>query len=64
MREYKIEFEILTPYFREIEDHIHNHEFKFSYEWVSGKLEDIIKAIKEFDLNEYNQKKTTLKGYF
>ena len=60
LREYKLEFELLTPYFREIEDYIHNNKFRFSHEWVNGKLEDIKKAIEEFDINEYNQDKGKL----
>ena len=60
LREYKLEFELLTPYFREIEDYIHNNKFRFSHEWVNGKLEDIKKAIEGFDINEYNQDKGKL----
>ena len=53
LREYEIEYSLSTANFREIEAYIHK-KFSFSHEWVSGKLENIIKAIKDFDINEYN----------
>ena len=54
LREYKVEFDMLTPHFRETEKYIHG-KFPFDHEWVTGDLEEIIKAIKEFDINEYKQ---------
>ena len=54
LREYKIEFYKKTQFYRETENYIHK-KFEFSHEWVNGKLEDIIKAIEEFDINKYNQ---------
>ena len=54
LREYKIEFYKKTQFYRETENYIHK-KFSFSHEWVNGKLEDIIKAIEEFDINKYNQ---------
>ena len=60
LREYKLEFELLTPHFREIEDYIHHNKFEFSHEWVSGKLEDIVGTIEEFDISKYNQSKGNL----
>ena len=53
LREYEIEYSLSTANFREIEAYIHK-KFSFSHEWVSGKLENIIKAIKDFDINEDN----------
>ena len=50
LREYKLEYNITTPYFREMENHIHN-KFKFSHEWVDANLEDIIKEIDNFNIN-------------
>ena len=63
LREYKLEFELLTPYFRQIEDCIHHNKFEFSHEWINGRLEDIVRAIKDFDINEYNQLKGNLPLY-
>ena len=54
LREYKIEFYKKTQFYRETENYIHK-KFSFSHEWVNGRLEDIIKAIEEFDINKYNQ---------
>ena len=54
LREYKLEHNITTPYFREMENHIHN-KFKFSHEWVNGNLQDIIKEIDNFNIDEYNK---------
>ena len=59
LREYQLEHNITTPYFREIENYIHK-KFSFSHEWVKGKLEDIIKEIENFDINEYNQTRDDL----
>ena len=45
-RGYKEEFSLLTPYFNEIEDKIHNHKkFRAKHEWVMGDLKAIIKEI-------------------
>ena len=59
LREYKIEYNLHTHLYREIEFYIHK-KFSFSHEWVNGKLNDLIKAIEEFDINEYNQLKGNL----
>ena len=59
LREYKIEHHKRTPYFREIENYIHK-KFSFSHEWVSGKLEDIIREIENFSIDDYNQRKGDL----
>ena len=58
-RAFKLEHEKLTPWFREIESYIHD-KFKYSHEWVKGKLEDIIEEIENFDINEYNQTRDDL----
>ncbi len=44
-RGFKLEYELATPYYRNIEKHIHE-TFENKHEWVSGKLEDIKKEIK------------------
>ena len=54
LREYKVEFYKKTQFYRETEIYIHK-KFEFSHEWVNGELEDIIKAIEDFNINEYNQ---------
>ncbi|MCY4275462.1 MAG: GIY-YIG nuclease family protein, partial [Gammaproteobacteria bacterium] len=46
-RAYKIKYKLETPYFREIEKHIHEI-FPNKYEWVQGELNDIIKAIENY----------------
>ena len=58
-RAFKLEHKKLTPYFRETEEYIHK-KFKYSHEWVKGNLEDIIKEIEDFNVDEYNQKKDNL----
>ena len=50
-RQYKIEFKLETPLFRETEKHIHDI-FPNKHEWVNGKLKEIIEAIKSFNLNK------------
>ena len=45
-RQYKLEFKIETPWFRETEQHIHDI-FSNKHEWVQGNLEEIIEAIKQ-----------------
>ena len=49
-RQYKVEFKIETPWFRETEKYIHNL-FPNKHEWVQGKLEDIKDAIQESQTN-------------
>ncbi len=46
-RQYKIEFKLETPYFRETERHIHE-TFPNKHEWVQGGLKEIIDAINEY----------------
>ena len=45
-RQYKMEFNLETPWFRETERHIHE-VFPNKHEWVQGDLEAIIEAIKD-----------------
>ena len=47
LRQYKMEFYFLTPYFREIEKHIHNI-FDNLGEWVQAGLENIKKEIENY----------------
>jgi len=44
-RQYKMEFKIETPWFRETEQYIHDL-FPNKHEWVQGDLDNIIEAIK------------------
>ena len=44
-RQYKVEFKIETPWFRETERFIHD-KFENKHEWVKGNLSDIIDEIK------------------
>ncbi len=46
-RQYKIEFKLETPLFRETEKHIHN-VFPNKHEWVQADLKDIINEIKTY----------------
>ncbi|MCY4312134.1 MAG: DNA methyltransferase, partial [Gammaproteobacteria bacterium] len=46
-REYRIEFKLETPDFRELEKHIHK-TFPNKHEWVQGDLKDIISEMKNF----------------
>ena len=46
-RAYKIEFEFKTPYYREIEDYIHE-KYKATPEWVEAELKEIIKEIENY----------------
>ncbi len=48
-RAYKIKYKLKTPYFREIEQHIHEI-FPNKHEWVQGELDDIIKAIENYKI--------------
>ena len=47
LREYKLEHQKYTPYFREIEKFIHN-KFENMFEWVKADLKDIITEIKNY----------------
>lgn len=47
-RQYKVEFKLETPRFRETELHIHK-KFENKHEWVRGKLTDIIREIKQYN---------------
>ena len=53
-RDFKVYFEYKTEHFRQIEKYIHS-KFENRNEWVKSDLQSIVKAIKEFDLNEYNK---------
>ena len=46
-REYTLEYQFLTPHFREIEKHIHK-KFKNRSEWVQASTEEIIKEIENY----------------
>lgn len=46
-RQFKDEFKLETPHFREIETHIHD-KFENKHEWVQGSLNDIISEIKRY----------------
>ena len=46
-RAYKMEFYLLTPYFREIESYIHE-KFESKHEWVQGALEAIRREIENY----------------
>lgn len=46
-RQYKIEFKVETPKFRETEKHIHD-VFPNKHEWAQGDLDEIIGAIQEY----------------
>ncbi|MBE8220481.1 MAG: hypothetical protein HAW65_04165, partial [Alphaproteobacteria bacterium] len=46
-RGYKIEFEHLTPHFREIEEFIHD-KYDNRHEWVRGDIKAITKDIKSW----------------
>lgn len=45
-RQYKMEFNLETPWFRETEQYIHDL-FPNKHEWVQGDLDEIIKAIED-----------------
>lgn len=53
-REYKAEYKLLTPWFRETEQYIHD-KFPNKHEWVQGELEDIIEAIKDHEPSQTAQ---------
>ncbi len=44
-RQYKLEYKLETPWFRETEKHIHD-TFPNKHEWVQGKLDEITEAIR------------------
>ena len=46
-RQYRIEYKIEVPHFRETEKHIHS-VFPNKHEWVQGDLGKIIEAIKQY----------------
>ncbi len=46
-RDYKLEYKRLTPFYREVEKHIHN-KFPNKHEWVQGKIENIKKEILKY----------------
>ena len=46
-RSYKLEYKIYTPWFRELEKHIHK-TFENRFEWVKADLKDIIKELENF----------------
>ncbi len=46
-RQYKMEYNLETPQFRETEKHIHD-SFPNKHEWVQGDLDEIIGAIEEY----------------
>ncbi|MYB34264.1 MAG: hypothetical protein F4X92_03910 [Gammaproteobacteria bacterium] len=46
-RGYRIEYKLETPYFRELEKHIHD-AFPNKHEWVEGDLEEIKKEINNY----------------
>ena len=53
-RQYKAEYKLLTPWFRETEQYIHD-KFPNKHEWVQGELEDIIEAIKDHEPSQTAQ---------
>ncbi len=46
-RSYTMEYKVLTPYFRELEAHIHNI-FPNNHEWISANLDDIKEIMNSF----------------
>ena len=46
-RAYQVEFKLLTPHYKTLEKFIHR-KFGGNYEWVPGKLEEIIQAMKDY----------------
>ena len=50
-RDYKLEYEFQTPFYREIEAHIHK-KYDNRHEWVKGTLEDLIRDIKSYKNNK------------
>lgn len=46
-RQYKMEFKMETPWFRETERHIHD-KFDNKHEWVTGAMDDIINEIRSY----------------
>ena len=63
-RAYKVEYKIYTPFFREIEKHIHK-KFENRHEWVRAKLNDIIEGIKDYEKRKAsNMSPSELKNNF
>ena len=46
-RQYKMEFKMETPWFRETEQYIHG-KFDNKHEWVAGNMDDIISEIRSY----------------
>ena len=51
LRQYKMEYDYLTPCFREIEKHIHD-TFPNLLEWVQSPKEEIVKEIEGYEKNK------------
>ncbi len=51
-RQFKIEYALSTPYYRETEAYIHT-KYENKHEWVRGKLEDIVKDIAQFKVEGF-----------
>ncbi len=51
VRQYKLEYSLFTSYYRETEAYIHT-KYKNNHEWVNGKLEDIIRDIKQYRIDK------------
>ena len=47
-RNYKLEYKIHTPLFREMEQYIHN-KFENMFEWVKADLKEIITEIENYN---------------
>ena len=58
-RQYKVEFKMETPYFRETELFIHT-KFPNKHEWVQGNLKEIINEIRNFKPVEQSDGQTLL----
>ncbi len=50
-RDYQLEYSFHTPYFREIEKHIHN-KYPNKHEWVAGNLQDIKMDIENYKVSD------------
>ena len=46
-RNYKLEYKTYTPWFRELEKHIHT-TFENMFEWVKADLKEIIQEIESY----------------
>ncbi len=49
-REYRLEYSLHTPYYREGEAYIHT-KYENKHEWVRGAIEDIIRDIKQYSID-------------